>query len=159
MIETGIPAILGSLSHDLIFVCDTGFVVREANPLTLDLLGSDIIGQPLLYLLHESSCSKGQAFLDHIAAIASDTASDAWELLFNASGRTPLLLRIQARQSAEGQWFIVGTYDSPQLTGLYHEVLAMNSQLTNMIRELSKEQARLNSQIAHLLEKQEYING
>jgi hypothetical protein len=49
----------------------------------------------------------------------------------------------------------VASRDSPQLTALYHEVLAMNNELTNLIRQISKEQARLITQLERLADAQE----
>jgi hypothetical protein len=44
--------------------------------------------------------------------------------------------------------------EPPQLTAIYHEVLSINSELTNLIRQLNKEQARLAAQIERLLKEQ-----
>jgi len=55
----------------------------------------------------------------------------------------------------QGEWLLVGTYESPQAQALYHEALAMNSELTNLIRQLNKEHARLSSQLSAQIETQE----
>jgi hypothetical protein len=150
---------LGSLSHDLILVCDAEHRVREANPLSLTMLGPSIIGQPLQALLSDMTIAKNEAFLDHLDRIEIGSISDEWELLFHSSRPDPLLINLRAGLCDQGQWLLVGTCESPQLTALYHEVLAMNSELTNLIREMSKEQARLSDQLSHLLHTQEQHYG
>jgi PAS domain-containing protein len=153
MLEAGIPAILGSLSNDLILVCDEAYVVQEANALACHILGTHMIGQPLINLLHRTSQDKGQAFLEHTRSIAAGETGDTWELLFAAPDREPLLISMRAGRSEHGTWLLVGMCESPQFTALYHEVLSINSQLTNLVRHLSKEQSqsRLNNPASHLM--------
>jgi hypothetical protein len=159
VINTGIPAILSALSNDLILVCDEHYIIQEVNPLATDMLGESLVGQSFLHILHDSSQSKGQGFLEHIARIGTNNTSDSWELLFNVPRDHPMLITMRAGTCDQHTWLFVGTCESPQLTALYHEVLAMNSQLTNLIRQLSKEQARLHGQLVQLLETQEHHYG
>jgi len=56
---------------------------------------------------------------------------------------------------APGNWLIMGASDPPELTSIYYEVLAMNSELTNLIRRLSKEQSRLNAQLSMFVHKRD----
>ncbi len=159
MTDNGIPTLLGSLTHDLIVLCNPSYVVLEANTLAQEMLGTHIVGQSLLQLLHEKSQMKGQSFLKHLSHLAANETSNAWELVFySASGET-VMINVRAGLSDNGNWLLVGTCESPQLTALYHEVLAMNSELTNLIRQLSKEQARLNEQLSRLLDLQEHYHG
>lgn len=154
MIEYELVQLLGALTQDIILVCDRGHIVREANPLACDLLGGDLIGRPLLSLLSTMSQTKGEAFLEHTRQIAPGTASDTWELLFHVPPTEPLLANVRMGFSTRGYWLVVGTHESPQLSALYHEVLAMNTELTGMIRELSREQVRLSNQVSRLLAEQ-----
>jgi hypothetical protein len=55
----------------------------------------------------------------------------------------------------DGGWMIMGSGESPRLANLYHEVLAINTELTNLIRELTREQAVLTGTINRLLERPE----
>lgn len=159
MIEHGIPGLIGILSNDLMLVCDGSYVVQEANTMALDLLGPDIIGQPLPHLLHDMSQTKGRSFFEHARGVAVGSTSESWELMFQPSHGNPMLINVRAGRCQQQQWLFVGTYESPQFTALYHEVLAMNSELTNLIRQLSKEQARLSNQLARLLETEEHHYG
>lgn len=155
MIEYGIPALLGHLSHELILVCDRQFVVSEANPLARQMLGQHIVGQPFRALLSEMTPAKNDAFLHHLQSVAAGSISESWEMLFQIPEREPVLLHMRGGLTEQGEWLLVGTYESPQAQALYHEVLAMNSELTNLIRQLNKEHARLSNQLSTLAETQE----
>jgi hypothetical protein len=155
LINTGIPALLGTLTRDLIFACDAQSIVSEANPLATRLLGSYMVGQPLIQLLSTGSHTKGNMFLEHLSGLAEGGVSDTWELLFDTPSAEPLLLNLRAGRLEHGGWLFVASRDSPQLTALYHEVLAMNNELTNLIRQISKEQARLITQLERLADAQE----
>jgi hypothetical protein len=155
VIEHGIPALLGHLSHELILVCGQEFTVHEANPLAKQMLGAHIVGQPFRGLLSEMTPAKNDAFLRHLQSVAKDQISESWELLFQVPEREPVLLHVRGGLTEQGEWLIVGTYESPQAQALYHEVLAMNSELTNLIRQLNKEHARLSNQLSNRVEVQE----
>lgn len=155
MINTGIPALLGTLTQELILVSDLQSVVLEANPLAARLLGQHIVGQPLLQFLSTGSHNKGNMFLEHLSGLGEGEVSDTWELLFDTPAAEPLLLNVRAGRLEHGGWLIVASRDSPQLTMLYHEVLAMNNELTSLIRQISKEQARLITQLERLAKSQE----
>lgn len=150
MSDSVIPALFGDLSHELILICDKHGLIREANSRSRQLLGEDIIGSTLLQLLSTMSHTKGNAFLRHIATLSPGTTSDAWELLFDASDTAPLCVNIRAGALSPDYRVLIGGYEPLQLTTLYHEVLAINSELTNLIRHLSREQARLSNQIEQL---------
>lgn len=150
-----IPDLIGQLSNDIILVCDQQCVVREANTVALQMLGSDIVGRPTLQLLATMSRTKGRAFFDHLRRLNAGECSEPWELLFHIARSAPLLISMRGGSTGGGQWLLVGSHESPQLTVLYHEVLAINSELTNLVRQLSKEQAQLTSRIETLMSSQE----
>jgi PAS domain-containing protein len=158
VIENGIPALLGHLSHDLIFVCDRQFVVSEANPLAKQMLGTHIVGQPFREILSTMTPAKNEAFLHHLQSVSAGNISESWELLFHVAEGEPVLLHVRGGMTEQGEWLLVGTYESPQSQALYHEVLAMNSELTNLICQLNKEHARLSSKLSELVETQEYTH-
>lgn len=151
MNDSVIPTLFGNLSHELILVCDRHGLIREANQRSRQLLGDDIIGSSLLQLLSTMSYTKGNAFLQHVATLPPGATSDVWELLFDRSDTAPLCVNMRAGALSPDYCVLIGGYEPPQLTTLYHEVLAINSELTNLIRQLSKEQARLGSQIERLM--------
>lgn len=159
MIESGLPGLMGVLSRELFIICDQQYLVCEANKLALQMLGSHIVGRPFLSLLADMSRTKGQIFVEHLYRLDSGVISDSWELLFDVIDSPPVLFSTRGALYEPGKWLLVGTYESPQLTALYHKVLAMNSELTNLIRQLSKEQVRLNREVMRLLEKQEHFHG
>ncbi len=146
-----IPALFGDLSHDLILICDRHGLIREANLRSRQLLGEDIIGSPLLQLLSTMSHIKGNDFLQQITTLSPGATSDTWELLFDSADAAPLCVSIRAGALSPDYRVLIGGYEPPRLTTLYHEVLAINSELTNIIRQLSKEQARLRDQIERLI--------
>lgn len=150
-----IPAPLGALSHDLILACDGEMIVREANALAVALLGRRVVGQPLLRLFAMMARPKAGAFLAQLRDLPPDATTEPWELLFHVPRATPLLANVRGGVVPCGGWLIVGSCPSPQLTTLYHEVLTINNELTNLVRQLSKEQALLSSRINRLLQAQE----
>jgi hypothetical protein len=154
MIEQSIPPLLGRLSHDIILVYDAQHTILEANPLALRLLGSSVVGRSIMDVMTDMSEEKAQMFLGCTHELALGEMSDIWELLFEMPNAEPMLINVRAGFWQPGRWLLVGMCESPQLTALYHEVLAMNTELTNMIRELCREQARLSSQVSRLLQNQ-----
>lgn len=151
----GIPELLGSLSHDLILVYDEHSIIREANALALHILGEQCVGQALPTLFAEMAYDKGMAFLAQANALQVGQTSEAWELLLKTVHAGAKLIKMRAGRWQTHHWLLVGMCDSPQLTALYHEVLEMNSELTNLIRQLSQEQSRLSSEVSRLLQTQE----
>lgn len=154
MMEQSIPPLLGRLSHDIILVYDEQHTILEANPLALRLLGSSVVGCSIMELMTDMSEEKALRFFDCTRTLALGEMSDTWELLFEIPGAEPMLINVRAGFWQPGRWLLVGMCESPQLTTLYHEVLAMNTELTNLIRELCREQARLSSQVSRLLQAQ-----
>ncbi len=159
MIHAGIPALLSTLTQDLVLVCDHSCRVYEANTLAVRLLGDYIVGKPFIQLLPPASQSKGNAFLEHMYNLNENQVSDTWELLFDTPSSELLLLNVRGGATGDGSWLLVGSRESPQLTALYHEVLAMNSELTTLIRQISKEQARLIQQLERLTQTEEHYHG
>jgi hypothetical protein len=155
-LPASIPNLIGQLSNDIMLICDQQCIVREANPVALQTLGNEIVGRPVLQLLATMSRTKGRAFFDHLRRLAPGECSEPWELLFHMSQAAPLLISVRGGATDDGQWLLVGSHESPQLTVLYHEVLAINSELTNLVRQLSKEQAQLTSRIETLMSAQEH---
>lgn len=122
MSDSVIPTLFGDLSHDLILICDKDGLIREANVRSRQLLGEDIIGSTLLQLLSTMSHTKGNAFLRHIATLSPGATSDAWELFFDGSDTAPLCVSIRAGALSADYRVLIGGYEPPQLTSLYHEV-------------------------------------
>jgi hypothetical protein len=151
----GIPELLGSLSHDLIMVYDEHYVIREANALALHFLGEQCVGQALPTLFADMAYDKGMAFLAQANTLQVGQTGEPWELLLNTVHIEPTLIKMRAGRWQPQSWLLVGMCDSPQLTALYHEVLEMNSELTNLIRQLSQEQSRLSGEVSRLLQTQE----
>jgi hypothetical protein len=151
-----IPAPLGQLSNDIILICDRDAVVREANPYAVRTLGAAITGKPLLQILTTMSQAKGAAFIEHLRHLVPGACSDGWELRFDVAQATPLLITVRGAALERGGWLLVGGNDASRLTAFYHEVLAINNELTNLIRQLSKDQARLKGRIEELLQPQEH---
>jgi len=155
MTQPTIPPMIGMLSHDIIIVCDEQTVVGEVNHVALGLLGSDIVGKPFASLLSERSYDKGDAFLDYITGLEIGDTTETWELSFQTIHSRSMPISIRSGRIEDNTWLLVGTIESPQLTAIYQEVLAINSELTNLIRQLSKEQAKLTDQLTRLLQAQE----
>lgn len=156
MNHAAIPDILGRLSHDVMLLCTREGVVCEANPVAKRILGEHIINQPLETLFSDMVGSKGKAFLDQLLDLADNETSNTWELFFkvpDSNDITPINMRGGAVDRE--RILLVGACEPPQLTAIYHEVLAINSELTNLIRQLSKEQARLSARLERLLNNEE----
>lgn len=156
MSDSTVPAMLGRLSHDVILICNRQGVVREANPVALRLLGDHIVDHSLEELFSEITGSKGQAFLEHLWKLETGDISTTWELFFTIPNvHEPAPINIRGGIVDHETVLLVGACEPPQLTAIYHEVLAINSELTNLIRQLSKEQARLSARLERLLREQE----
>lgn len=158
MTDKAIPPMIGSLSHDLMLVCDKQGIIQEANPIALHMLGYDIIGNKLLSLLSDESTEKGKAFLRNSSKLDVGEISGMWELIFNTPGLVHTPVRMRSGLFSQEKLILVGTCDQPHLMGVYNEVLAINSELTNLIRQVSKEQARLTTRLTKLIEAQEENN-
>lgn len=153
---TKIPHILGKLSHDVMLVGNLEGTIKEANSLALHMLGSDIVGTPFLSLISPKSGPKGDTFFNQIRELEVGNISNTWELFFNAPDASEaVLINVRAGILEPGCWMIMGACEPPQLTAIYYEVLAMNSELTNLIRQLSKEQARLTTRLNSVLQQNE----
>jgi len=159
MTSPAIPELLGTLSHDIILVCNTQEIVQEANPLAQQLLGEQIIGHPLLELMTTMSRAKGRAFLNHLSNQPDPAAAETWELVFHVPQTVPLRVRARGGPLKQGGWLIVCGCEPPHMMALYHEVLAMNSELTNLVRQLSKEQSVLTNRLTRLLQTEEQNNA
>jgi hypothetical protein len=107
--------------------------------------------------LTSESHEKGVTFLAELKQ-EIDQASEAWELIFQSTQAEPVLLQVRGGWLASGQWLFVGSNDLLNFSDVYYEVLAINSEMTNLIRQLSKDQARLNSQLETLFQVQEQTN-
>jgi len=154
---SAIPTLLGALSHDFILALTPEHLICEANPLARQILGPQILGRPFLDLLTSESYSKGVAFLAELKQEA-DQASEAWELIFHSTQAEPVLLQARGGWLASGHWLFVGSNAMLNFSDVYYEVLAINSEMTNLIRQLSKDQARLNSQLENLFQVQEQLH-
>lgn len=150
-----IPDMLGRLSHEIILVCDEHGTIHEANPIALNMFGLSIIGRHLQELLFEKSVDKGNAFLSQLFELEMNSISNTWELYFNQPDSEPIACNIRGGKELAGYWIIIGACEPPELTAIYYEVLAMNSELTNLIRQLSKEQARLMTRLNELLQRKD----
>ncbi|MFP4438316.1 MAG: hypothetical protein ACLFVO_13805 [Chloroflexaceae bacterium] len=159
MNSPAIPELLGTLSYDIILVCDSQEIVQEANPLAQQLLGEQIIGHPLLELMTTMSRAKGRAFLNYLHDQPDLTQVETWELLFHVPQTVPMRVRARGGPLEQGGWLIVCGCEPPYMMALYHEVLAMNSELTNLVRELSKKQSVLTNQLTQLLQAEEQNNA
>lgn len=151
MSENQMSAILGLLSNDVILTCDPEGVVQHANVVAERRLGSELVGRPLLKLLSTMSRPKGIAFVEQLRTLTPGQTTEPWELLFHLARSTPLLICMRGAILDDGCWLLVGGLESPQLTTLYHEVLTINNELTNLVRRLSKEQAHLSRHLSRLL--------
>lgn len=145
---------LARLSNELILVCDDQMLVREANPLALETLGAQIVGKALPQLAAHVARSKAEAFAAELRQLDTDGVSTSWELLLQVPQAPPLLAGLRGGRTHEGGWMIMGAGETPRLTALYYEVLALNTELTNMIRGLIREQADLNSTVSRLVANQ-----
>lgn len=148
-----IPELFGTLSHDMLFVCNPEGIISEVNTLAQRMLGNGLVGKSFVNLLAESSRSKGMTLLENLRSYHLNDMSVTWELIFHGLEPNHLMVHVRAGVIAEDQWLIVGACEPPQLTAIYYEVLAMNSELTNLIRQLSKDQARLSTHLNRLLQE------
>jgi hypothetical protein len=147
--------LIGSrLSGEVILICDDQMIVREANELARTTLSEHIVGRPLLRIVTAMARSKGKAFIDALGRLDDTAVTNTWELLLHVPRAAPLLVSLRGGRLPEGGWMIMGSSDSPRLTALYHEVLSINTELTNVIRQLTREQAALVSSINQLIESQ-----
>lgn len=144
-------AVVSRLSHELMLFCDDGLVVREANPLALTTLGPRIIGRPLAQLFATMARPKGAAFIEELGRLDAEAVSATWELLLHVPRAAPTLVGLRGGRSPAGGWVIMGASEPPHLTALYHEVLGLNTELTDLIRDLTRQQAGLSAQLACLL--------
>lgn len=142
--------IFAHLSNEMILICDEQMLVREANPTALEALGKQIIGQPLTQLSSTVAQAKAEAFADELRQLNPSGVSTSWELLLHSPHATPLLAGMRGGRLPEGGWMIMGASEAPRLTALYYEVLAINTELTNMIRELIREQSNLSAAVKRL---------
>jgi hypothetical protein len=154
MTQTTIPPILGKLSHDILLIGTTAGVIQEANDLAFHLFGEDILGKSFLTLMSPKSSTKGERFFAQVQGFQVGEVSNTWELFFKTLETDTLLVNTRAGLIQVGVWVMMGACEPPQLTTIYHEVLAMNSELTNLIRRLSKDQARLTSRLNNLLDQE-----
>ncbi len=145
----------GRLSGELILICNAQMQVCEANELTCATLGEPIVGQPLSQLFTSMARAKGAAFIAELQRLDASAVSATWELLLHVPHAAPLLAGLRGGRLPEGGWMILGSSELPHLTSLYHEVLSLNTELTNLIRDLTREQAALNETVHRLLEVQE----
>lgn len=159
MSGTTLPGLIGKLSHELMLACDDELTVREANSLALSTLGPRIVGRPLLQLITSMARPKGAVFIAELEALEPEQVSTTWELLLHVPRAAPLLIGLRGGRRREGGWLIMGAVESPRLSGLYHEVLALNKELTELIRQLTRQQAELNHKLERLPITQEPANG
>lgn len=148
-----IPPILGSLSSDIILVCDEGMTIREANTLALRTIGAQVIGQPLIAVFRNVSEDKARRFIAHLSTFREGEMCEAWELFLTplskeSEGRERISLSLRGGKLAGGWWLFVGACEPVQLTMIYHEVLAINSELTNLVRQMTKDRTRLANQLS-----------
>ncbi len=158
MIDTVIPPMLGSLCHDMILVCDKQSIIQEANPVAMHMLGQDIIGNQLFTLLSDNSIEKGKAFIKNSNRLDVGEISGTWELIFNTHALAHTPVKMRGGLFSQEKLLLVGSCEQQHLMGVYNEVLAINSELTNLIRQVSKEQARLTTRLTRLIEAQEEHN-
>jgi hypothetical protein len=150
--------LIGQLSNELILVCDGDLIVREANALALVTLSERIIGQPLLHLIAPVARGKGAAFIAELQRLSTEQLSVTWELLLRVPQDTPLLIGLRGGALPAGGWLIMGGGEPSGLSRLYKEVLALNTELTDLVRKLTREQAVLSEQVRRLLEREEHHN-
>lgn len=152
---SALDPLIGRLSGELILVCDEQLLVSEANEPARSLLGERVVGRPVLRLVAAMGRVKGVAFTDALRALGGDEVTAPWELLLHVPRSTPVLASLRGARLPGGGWVIVGGGESPRLTQLYHEVLALNRELTDLVRQLTREQAALAATVNRLLQSQE----
>jgi hypothetical protein len=150
MNDGGRAALLAELSYDLVLTCDAGTAVVAANSVALRTLGPRLLGKPLLKLTSTLSRPKTEAFLERIRMLGSGEISDSWELLFHVPRSVPLMARARAAALPEGGWLLLANFEALQPSPLYEEVLAINNDLTALVRAVNKKQAALARQLARL---------
>ncbi len=120
----------------LALLCDSrGFILKVLED-ELGLIEPHLIGGPFTQILDAGSVDKG---LDFFAAIQQDTLFHAWELIVTEQGR-PLLMYAVGALRQDGI-LIVAMTDSSQLLRYYEELAQINSEQTNSMRMLLKQQA------------------
>ncbi|PDW02002.1 hypothetical protein [Candidatus Viridilinea mediisalina] len=149
---------LGRLSNELILVCDDDLVVREANGLAVQTLGTAIIDHSLFDLFSPAAQGKGTAFVAELQRLSADQITPTWELMLDVPHGNKLLIGIRGGKLPGRGWLIMGGGEPSGISNLYHEVLALNIELTTLIRKLSREQTVLNDRIQRLLDLQEQYN-
>ncbi|MFV9506612.1 MAG: hypothetical protein AB4911_18840 [Oscillochloridaceae bacterium umkhey_bin13] len=147
--------LLGRLSHELIFMCDDGLIVREANGLALETLDRPLVGLPFAKLFATNARVKGEAFLGELRQLSPNEITVTWELMLHVPHQAPLLIGLRAGALEGGGWVIMGGGEPTGMHRLYHEVLALNTELTDLVRKLTREQAALSEQVRRLLAHQE----
>lgn len=154
---TAINGLLFSqLSGEIILICDDQLLVREVNDLARTTLGDHIVGRPLLQLIAAMARSKGAAFIDELQRLDGTGVTATWELMLHVPrSAPPLFVGMRGGRLPDGGWMIMASSESPRLAHLYHEALSINIELTNLIRELTREQATLTRTLNHLLARQE----
>jgi hypothetical protein len=155
MKESSIPDMLGRLSHDIIVVYNDDSVICETNAVAERVFGRDLVDQPLQSIFSSKTQTKTDRFLAQMRELSVGDISSSWELYFDIPDQSPMPVTLRGGALDQTLHMIVGAFESPQLTAIYHEVLAINSELTNLIRQLSKEQAHLSAQLDRLLHLKE----
>jgi hypothetical protein len=150
-----IPPILGTLSSDIILACDEDMTICEANALALRTIGTEVIGQPLIAVFRNTSEQKARRFIEHLSTFQVGEMCEAWELFLTplsteSEGRERMSLSLRGGKLAGGWWLFVGACEPVQLTMIYHEVLAINSELTNLVRQMTKDRSRLANQLSQV---------
>lgn len=147
--------LLGRLSNELIFVCDHDLIVREANGLAMRTLGEALLDHSLLELFSPAAQGKGTAFVAELQRLHDDQITPTWELMLDVPHGNTLLIGLRGGRLPKRGWLIMGGGEPSGISNLYHEVLALNIELTTLIRKLSREQTILNERIERLLDLQE----
>lgn len=148
--------LLGRLSHELILVCDSNLIVREANELAIKTLNQPLIGRALLQLIAPAARSKAVTFIAELQQLSPDQLTISWELLLHVRQHAPLLIGLRGGALPAGGWLLMGGGEPSGISRLYQEVLALNTELTDLIRKLTREQAALSAQVQRLLDRQEH---
>jgi hypothetical protein len=139
----------------MILICDDQMTVREANELALATLSDNILGRPLLLLVANMARSKGATFIDELRCLDTKGVTPTWELMLHVPRDVPLLVGLRGARLPDGGWMIMGSGESSRLMGLYHEVLSLNTELTNLIRQLTRDKAALTRSVNQPAEHKE----
>lgn len=148
-------SLLSRLSHELIFVCDDALIVREANELAITTLAQPIVGEAFAKLFASNARIKGEAFIAELRRLGPDELTVTWELLLHVPDQAPLLIAIRAGALQGGGWVLMGGSEPTGVYRLYQEVLALNTELSDLVRKLTREQAALSDHVRRLLAHQE----